>query len=803
MKPHHPPQPNQGTDQQALRFSRYLLATAIISLTLFGCAADRMHKEGIDLVNQGQIEEGLEKLKEAVKKDPDNLSYRSDLIQKRDLIVHLLLTEASNERTAGHPAQASALYKRVQKIDNENPRAKAGLGMLAMDERHVDMLKQALKLFDKHDQEAAQNIVRSILLENPAHLDAKQLQRKLDEQIAKDAMAGPTLKPEFKKPVTLQFRDANLKMVIEAVSRSNGINIILDKDIKSDLKTTIFVKDASIEDTLDLILMQTQLEKKILSDNTVFIYPSNPAKLKEYQDLKIRSFQLVNADAKQMQLMLKTLLKTRDLFVDEKNNSVVIRDTPDAIRLAEKLIAAQDLPEPEVMLEVEVLEITRARLSELGVKLPQQLAISAPGTPASSSSITTSGGSVVTTTTPAAPLTLETLRNLNGSYFNVSPLNASIDLRNEHGNANILASPRIRVRNKEKAKIMIGDRVPVITNAVTPVATGTPVITGSVQYLDVGLKLDVEPDIHPDDDVAIKVNLEVSTLVREVNSGTTLAYQIGTRSANTVLRLKDGETQVLAGLISDEDRNSAQKFPGLGDLPVLGRLFSSHKDELKKTEIVLSITPHLTRTAQRPDAQNVEFWSGTDGTLRSKPMSLKPSAPPKRSASKADETVVAPAPTATSSVPAVKVIDDSTPASGPPITLIWQAPTQATVGKEFQITLEAQTSQSLGTLSFTLDYDPSVLTIVKINEGELLKQNGKKTIFTNKVDQAGGHIFAQISRVGRDGTTGKGSIAIFTFTPRAAKSQSPLIVTNPTPVSSDGKTLPLTLPAPLVITVNP
>ena len=149
---------------------------------------------------------------------------------------------------------------------------------------------------------------------------------------------------------------------------------------------------------------------------------------------------------------------------------------------------------------------------------------------------------------------------------------------------------------------MIGSRVPVITNAVTPVSTGTPVITGSVQYLDVGLKLEVEPDIHLDNEVVIKVGLDVSSIIREVpnvESGT-LAYEVGTRNASTVLRLKDGETQILAGLISDEDRKTASKVPGLGQMPVLGRLFSSHKDDSTKTEIVLSITPRIVGSARLP-----------------------------------------------------------------------------------------------------------------------------------------------------------------------------------------------------------
>ena len=767
-----------------------MLSAAFI---LSGCAAERTHKEGVDLVNQGHVEAGLDKLQEAVKHDPDNLSFRTDFLQKRDHVIQQLLNDASTARINGHPDEAIAIYQRILKIDTENQRAKAGLKAVAMDGRHTTELQKAQQFLDKHDMEEAQNVIRAILLENPDNSDARAMQRKIDEQIAKDAVAGPTLSPEYKKPVTLQFRDANLKMVIEAISRSNSINILLDKDVKPDLKTTIFVKDAPLEDTLNLILMQNQLEKKILSENTVFVYPNNPAKLKEYQDLKIRTFQLTNAEAKEMQTMLKTLLKTKDLYVDEKTNSVTMRDTPDAIRLAEKLITAQDTAEPEVMLEVEVMEVTRSKLSQLGVRLPQSIDISASGSPAQTSSAINPGtGLVEVTSVPAAPLTLDTLRNLNGTYFNVSALNAGLDLRSESGDANILASPRIRVRNREKAKIMIGDRVPVITSAQTPVAGGSAVSTTNVQYLDVGLKLDVEPNIHLDDDVAIKVTLEVSNIVREISTGQTVAYQIGTRTANTVLRLKDGETQVLAGLISDEDRKAAQKLPGLGDLPILGRLFSSHKDDNKKTEIVLSITPHLTRSSKRADAANLEFWSGTDNNLRSSPISVKPDRNRKSAKQKTEQQN-----TETTAAGAT-----AAPPSGAPVILNWHAPAQVKVGEEFQVTVEAQSSQLLGTFSLQLDYDPALLSIIKINEGELLKQNGKKTIFTNRTDAKTGHIFAQVSRVGNDGIAGKGTVATFTFKALAEKPQSPLNLSNLQPLSGDGSTLPVTPPAPWVMSVS-
>jgi general secretion pathway protein D len=194
-----------------------------------------------------------------------------------------------------------------------------------------------------------------------------------------------------------------------------------------------------------------------------------------------------------------------------------------------------------------------------------------------------------------------------------------LTLRQTDGRTNLLANPQIRVRNKEKAKIHIGDRVPVLT---TTSAVSGGFVSQSVSYLDVGLKLEVEPLVYLDDDIGIKVSLEVSNITNTIQppGGGTLVYQIGTRNTNTVLRLHDGETQVLAGLISDEDRRSAIRVPGLGDFPILGHLFSSTSDNAVKTEIVLLITPRVVRTLVRPDARTVEFAAGTEASSSGGPL---------------------------------------------------------------------------------------------------------------------------------------------------------------------------------------
>jgi general secretion pathway protein D len=606
-----------------INYSNIGVLSALLAALLMGCANQA---RVLDLNDDVKIEEELASMEKEARKNPDRLDSRVDLIRERDRAVNHLLHAGDRMYEQGRIEEAYSYYLRVLAIDKDNTRARDGATAIESAKRYETILAEANALFEKGELDAASSKLQTIFIEDPRQAKALALQREIGEKQANNnVMTAPALQSRFKQPITLQFRDANLKMVFEVLSRSSGINILLDRDMKNDLKASIFVKDASVEDALDLILMQNQLEKKVLNDSTVFIYSATPAKLKEYQELVIRVFNLTNADAKQMQSMLKTMLKTKDIYVNEKNNSLVIRDTAQGVELAEKLIASQDINEPEVMLEVEVLEVLHSRLTQLGIKWPNQLGFSVNATPATSTSTTTSGGAVVTTNTPAVPLTLAGLRNINSDGINVTPISMALDLRKELGDSNLLASPRIRVKQHEKAKIMIGDRVPVITNSVTPVSTGTPVVTGSVQYLDVGLKLEVEPDIHMDDEVAIKTYLEVSTIANQVTNASSgsVAYQIGTRNVNTVLRLKDGETQVLAGLISDEDRKSTASVPGLGDLPLVGRLFGSSGDDKRKTEIILSITPHIIRNIHRPDADVAKFWSGTDDNLRNKLLSLQ------------------------------------------------------------------------------------------------------------------------------------------------------------------------------------
>jgi general secretion pathway protein D len=578
---------------------------------LSGCAGYQYHTDGMRLAAEGKGDAALPLLRMAAQADPLNGEYRIDLLRETAQYVNDLLARADEARRNAQAEVASDLYNKVLRVEPANDRARRGQDSIERDARNARLLSDAETLLRDEHIESARTKVDAVLAGDPSNVTARRLHVKLADAAEREReakAAALAARSVMNKPVTLQFRDANLRMVFEALSRTTGLNVILDRDVRSDLKTTIFVKDAAVEDTVDLILLQNQLEKRTLNANTLFVYPATAAKQKEYQDLQVRTFHVVNADVKYMQTLLKGVLKIKEVSMDERSDMLVIRDTPEAIAVAAKVIAAHDVPEPEVMLEIQVLEISHDRTSNLGVQFPTSFGVATP---------TDANGN----------LTLSDLRHLRAGSLLASPnpLSIGFNFQLQDTDANLLASPRIRARNKEKAKILIGDRVPIITNSVTPVASGSSVVTGSVSYQDVGLKLEFEPDIYSDSEVGIKINLEVSTIVKEISGPNgSLAYQIGTRNAQTALRLREGETQILGGLIQSNEQNTAAKIPGLGHLPIVGRLFGNNSGTGNKTEIVLSITPHIVRPPVVLDASVSDVFSGTEGSIRDRALTLDP-----------------------------------------------------------------------------------------------------------------------------------------------------------------------------------
>ena len=600
-----------------------LVATALtLAAILAACAPGRdLVRQGEQLISEGKLEEGLSEIEKGMVLEPDNRQYRLLAIRQRDKQIGTLLAKADTLRKGPDTLEdAAVLYRRVIALDAANDRAQAGLVAVESLRRQQSRLDEAQTLVAQDRRDDAGQRLRQVLADNPTNARALALKRQLDDSAGRSAEPGPpTLKASLRKPVSLDFRDANLKTVFEALSRSTGINFVFDREVKPDIKVTLSIANLSIDDVIGVLTVTNQLERKVLNDNTVLIYPNTAAKQKDYLDLTVKTFYLANAEAKTVFTMLKTVLKTKDLYADEKLNSLTMRDTAAAIALAGKLIAEQDLAEPEVLLDVEVLEVNRSRLASIGIEPPGTFTLL--NLVPNPSTVVTGAGSntiVANNTLTTTQLTLDRLRNIRSEAIGID--NPAVNLRAQNGDTNILANPRIRVKNRDKARILIGDRVPVITTT----ATANVGVSESVSYLDVGLKLDVEPNVFLDNEVGVKVNLEVSNIVREVRSRAGgLTYQIGTRLATTSLRLKDGETQALAGLISDEDRQSAVGLPWLIDLPILGRLFSSERKDRNKTEIVLLITPRVVRNLNPGAPERNEHAGGTEAAVGALPLRVQ------------------------------------------------------------------------------------------------------------------------------------------------------------------------------------
>jgi general secretion pathway protein D len=821
-------------------FSARKLALSLLACTLLAsCAGQMAYRDGKDLIAQNRIEEGLQKFKQANTEDPRSPVFRAALSQTKERAIASLLLEA--EQLAKSQAElARQRYQRILGIEPNNMRAVEGLQNLDKAGRHSKWLAEALVLQEKKDLVGARAKMALILLENPTHQAASQALRALNE-----ANAAPSLQSQlavaYRKPINIDFKDASVKQVFDVIARTSGLNILFDKDVRQDQKMSIILKNSTIEAAIHYALMTNQLEQQVMDGNTILIYPNQPAKIKDYQDIVVRSFFLGNAEAKTVANSIKTIVKTRDIVVDEKLNMIVLRDSPEAVKMAEKLVALHDQPEPEVMLEVEILEVKRTRLLELGISWPNNLSLSVLPTTTSISTGTgtgatgTTGTTGTTTTTSSGTLLLSDLRaNLNAGRIGAEIGKVTARAGQSDSDVNLLANPRIRARNHEKAKIHIGERVPSVTSTATSIA-----VSESVNYLDIGLKLEVEPSIFLDNDVAIKISMEVSNIVSEIQtkSGTS-AYRIGNRSASTVLRLKDGETQILAGLLNDEDRRSANKIPGIGDFPILGRLFGGNVDANEKTEIILSITPRLIRNIQRPDAALAEFRAGTEGSMRVRPESggAVTVLPSRNAASAASSAASSQGPSANpaqnnpstnpgssnnssssgssfnqpgtsitvpSATGATTNLETGSVAPSPtPPQLQWAGPPTVKVGENLSLQLVMRSDQAIASLPLALSFDNKVLQVTGIQEGDFLKQGGAQTTFTSKIDPSG-QILISGTRNGPGGATEAGAIVTINFRALTPSDASRVQLITISPVTANGQGLITALPAPYSLQVRP
>lgn len=702
-----------------------------LSLLLSSCASPLVRK-GDRAVFDGQWDQAVASYREALKKDPFNPSIQTSLDQARVRAGASHYSEGRQALDEHRLADALREFKQALALD---PSA----------QEHHDGMAEALRL--KEAREYVEAAGKFTGLGRPEEaLAAYEHAVELDPSLtqALDAITQITKQQRGEKslggstqPITLRFQNAKLKEVFEILARTAGVNVIFDKEVRDD-PITIFVKDLPFDDALNLILSTNNLLTQRIGSDTLLVMPNSKQKQAQYQDLLLRTFYLANAKAKDAVNLVRTMLDSKKIYVDEKINAIVVRDEPAKLQLAERMLFAIDRREPEIELDLEVLEVNRTKSLKYGLNFAKQAGLGViPG-----------GGSGGISTSPTQ-FTFQQLTSIGpGSYLFRLPASVLIDFFKQDSDAKTLASPKLRVINNKSASINIGDKQPILlsTTNVLPgqAATGaiptTSTVT-SIEFKDTGVKLTVEPSINVLDEVTMKLKVEVTRLGDQVTlqaSPEIKQFKFGTRSAETTLSLKDDETVVLAGLIQDEERKSRSSVPLLGDIPVLGQLFTSTTEDVVQTEVVLTLTPRVVRSMGAPPMATHAMWSGTDNAYSTtqlfppRAMKISQDMAPAASTSVAPDTAAAVPQAVTSSpVPAggtAAPLTQANPAQrdsaktesiarlASPVTLR-PLDVSAIAGQEFRLDVLTLEGHALTEATATVSYDPKLVEFRRVGPG--------------------------------------------------------------------------------------
>lgn len=741
----------------------------ILYLFLSGCAAHpTFFAQGNTLYTQGRYDEALVEYAKAVMEQPEKHEYRIRLYETKSKAALLHLQKGKELLAAGDSKEAVAEIIRASMLDPSLQGATQALKEAQKRLQVEEFYQEAEQLFAKQAFDQAKERLEKVLAMVPEDRRALQLMEKVKRQ-HKVRLDGFELDVISEQPITLKFKDAALTDIFTIFSRLSGVNFIFDEDMPGH-RVSIELEKATFPQALELLLKMNNLGKKVLNEKTIIIYPNNVEKVRQYEDQIIQIFYLSNIDAKKVLNLLRTMLQLKKIYVHEELNAVVIRDKAEVIKLAQQVITAADRADSEVVFDVEIVEVGHSDIVDLGPTLSTYsigLGLSKEGS-GNLVSDSLGGSNLVSSFSD-----LKTLYTLPRVVF---------DFAKTLGDTEILANPKIRVKNKEKAKVHIGSREPVVTTS-----TNDNLTFSNVQYVDVGVKLDVEPIIQLDDSIVTKLGLEVSNVSnRDVvkESGTTV-LTITTTNAQTTLTLKDGEQTIIGGLIRDDLREVTNSIPLLGDIPVLGRLFSGKGTEKVKLEILLSITPHVVNSRDIPTPDVATIWSGGENDFKVGP-SFGAFA---ESFSPAKSNTVLPVSTPTHGSPGRKAAADL-PASGPP-KLYVSGPAVTKQGDIFSLTVDIARAEKTYGVPLQIIYDPAILDFMSAREGVFLSRDQQRTLFTSHVDAQAGRVHVANSQLGKSsGASGTGSLVELVFRARRP-GQTIVGVDNVELLDTEGRLLPV------------
>lgn len=758
-----------------------LLWIAILTTLLAACSAGRSHySAGQQLETQHRYEEAMYSYAEASKAEPTTAEYRVRFLATRERAAAIRGDKGDALYAAGRYAEAVVEYQTAAGLNAAQGRylQKAERAAVRRDAQAAFLEGGELEKKGKM-REAARAYAAALELA----ADNKEF-RQAAQRVAnmrKSRLDGFELQLKSHRPITLRFHNARLKEVFNVVSQLSGINFIFDEEVK-DQTVNINLENATFYQAMDLLAGMHKLGRKILNESTVIIYPRSTEKLKQYEDMVVRTYTMNHLDAKKAINLVRSLVQVRKLYVNEEANTLIIRDTAEIADVVEKILEANDVPDAEVVLDVEVVEVNDKDTRNLGLLL-SDYSVSLGGFSPADKLLSPSLFSSASSPVPVDVSQLIKAFSIKGFGGYVTVPNATYNFGKTLARGDVLSNPKIRVKNKEKAKFNVGQRIPIQTTTTTNQTTSV-----NVQYVDVGVKVNAEPTIQLNNDVSIRLTIEVSSVIKkETAVDKTTLVTIGTRNLETVLSLKDGETSVIGGLIQSTGTENANKVFLLGDLPLIGPLLSYNNNEKDKTELVLAITPRLVRGISVPPVKVASFASGKeDAPTLARPYASFDIEPeyhgdePKKLLKPESEAagnnaqslpVLAPAkaPLPPEAVQKGASVPQSVKASeAGKASVGFVAPSQSPNGEVLVLPVQLARGERLTSARFVVTFDPEMVDFVSASEGGYLKEAGVATTFSGQPGKPGTVAVTASRTAGSPGVSGDGTLAVLTFRAKKA-----------------------------------
>jgi general secretion pathway protein D len=708
--------------------------------------AKALYAKGQDAEARENFEAAYDLYKQAYDLKPKDLRYKSSFERLRFKAAATIVHHAQGLRDEGKLQEALAEFQKAALIDPSL--------FIAQQE-----LKRTLQMIDNANNPPPQ-----------AAGPPSAMERKIREA------TGPVeLAPISVVPITVKLTEDS-KVIYQTIGQLAGVNVLFDPDYTS-RRIKVELNGVTLEDALRITALESKTFWRPVTTNTIFVAQDNPAKRKELEQSVLKTFYLQNlSQPTELQDVVNAIRAVLDVQRVQQllsQNALVVRGTPDQIALAEKLVEDLDKARPEVIVDIAVIQISKDRSRTLGFSPPTSATV------ALQSNINTTPTTSTTTTTTSSSssggLELNTLGNLNATDFQVTIPSANLSAVMGDSDTKMLQNPQVRALDNQKATLKIGERVPVATGSFQPGIGGVginPLVNTQFQYLDVGVNIDVTPHVHADREVTLKITMEISSVVGQSSIGGISQPIIGQKKIEHEIRLRDGESSLIGGILDDSQTKSLAGIPGLAQIPILGYLFGQRTQDHAEDETVFAITPHVIRGTSLSELNQRAIDIGTANAIELHHVSrvAAPVTAPATAAPPVTQPSGSPAPNSGTA-------PNPPGAQGSANFLFDPGQITATKGNTFVVNLLISGAQNVYSVPVQMNYDPAKLQLVNVSNGGFLSQDGQAVALVHREDETTGTLQITATRPpGAGGVSGQGAVVTMTFQAKAS-GQTPLTIT--------------------------